>query len=228
MQHLWEHLAWTDLLYFSVGLSYALALLLLLKVPGLVGQAVAVYKSNRQQTTLLQHISRFFPNKLFNLALHALNALSSINFALAYASLLSPFSYPVHHPTLLFSLLLAVIVYILFLYLRSAIIQAWSYLFPGLYTEPELVKQALWSLSIQVILLKLLLILPAIMLDHASAIVVAWGIVCILLIGVRSWIFIRKSATTSGRAYAVFLYLCTCELSPYVYLLILGSLIRLD
>lgn len=226
MQYLWEQLALTDLVYINVGLSYALVLLLLLRVPGLIGQAIAVYKNNRQQTILLQYISRFFPTKLFNLALYTLNALTSLSFVLTLLVRWSVSPSQASHQTLFLVALTCIVGYVLLLYIRSASMQVWNYLFPNLYADPLLIKQALWSLSLQIAVLKLILILPTLMVDNPMFATITFGIVCAIVVGLRSWILIHKATETNGRSYAVFLYLCTCEFVPYLYLYCIWDFIR--
>lgn len=228
MHFLWEQLALTDLLYISIGLSYALMLFMLLRIPGLVGKAIAVYKNSRQSSTLLLYISRFFPNKLFNLSLHTLNALTSISFALILLMQWEALPPKLSHQTVSLIVLACIIGYIFLLYLRSAFMQVWSYLFPKLYRAPHLVKQALWSLSVQIAIVKLVLFLPTLMLSSPLVTSFTLGIVCAMIVCLRSWMLINKSSETDGRYYALFLYLCTCEFAPYVCLYCIWDFIRQD
>lgn len=212
----WQNQPLLDTLFLLAVAGWGILIVLLALSPGLVGFAVNAYRYHRSASISL-YLARFIPSALFTqlveLSKYLLFSVVLISGGLAYGLV----------PSNLSGSLLALGIgglvgglYLLSL-LRRASTALWSYVFWD-RTSGELLQGDYRMLSV----LKAIALGPIALLalSHHTAHLTIYVLsaLVILIILLRIWQAIRRLGKTYADSIHIFLYLCTHELLPWLYI----------
>lgn len=220
----WQYQAQQDALFLAIALGWVLMLVILQFTPGLMGVILGSYQ-HRRMGTVPMYISRFMPYALFEglLGLSKGLSLALIGFAgLRYygADMLKRAPQLSELALYLGIAVGLVLVLQLLRYLHYAL---WSQLFFG-KEERKMLQQDYGVLSL-LLGLGLMLLTLCLLRPELDGLTLALGLGLFALSRLlRIWQAGRRLLGGASGYVAVFLYLCTHELLPWVYLALVVEL----
>lgn len=220
----WQDQALRDTLFVMAVVGWGIIVSLLIKAPGLMGFAVNAYRYHRSEGISL-YLSRFIPSALFSqlidLGKYLLLTIVVINGGLTYGLVA---------PTLSGKLLLTLVgglvggLWVLSL-LRRALYALWSYVFMPREAS-ELLRGDYNVISVVMALvlipLSLLSLSPVLAKPALYALCGLLAIVALL----RMWQAVRRLAQSYADCVYIFLYLCTHELLPWLYIALVALMVQ--
>lgn len=219
MSTMWVNQAYLDVIYTATIIGCALCLGLFLVVPGFFGLVRESYTYSEGKP-LFMYVSKSFPPWAYVLFVLLIGALLSSVFTLSMLTRQSLLPTTLEHIEYIGMLRIMILGILLFFVWRYVWYAIWRYLFIP-KARSVLLRQDYWVLNqtcglllLPITLLSLTEVPTSALLYAGGGILLVWQLLCVFLAIRRLW------DTPESYIY-VFLYLCTHEILPWVYIFLL-------